>query len=440
MAKYTGTILTNKGKDLLARAILGEVIVFTKVEIGEGILPLGADKEILTNLVDSFKILSITSTNNLPNGGYRIRISFNNKGFTQDKYLREVGIYARGEDGIEILYSYCNTDTPNLIPNEASGIIESVEDIITYISNAATINAVIDQSNVYATIKDLIEGLATKEDKFNKNSAFNKTFGTTSGTVMEGNKRAIDLGGEAAFNKNNGFNKNKSDAINLNDSSILATSKAVKSAYDRGSSGVSKADNAQNTANGAQTKANQAYILAEGKETKFNKKSGFNLDITHLINSTSKILVASAYAVKLAFDKGLEALGLANTNKNAIQNNTEQIENFSFENFDETVLFDGSSTSKGIITLLDDWNNYKKILFIARKTDKTNVQHIEFYVDYIIASDNTATNSAYEHAIYSAGSLYKSACFRDTNRNELYITESSSAELTKVIGIGKVGR
>lgn len=327
MAKYTGTILTSKGKDLLVRAILGEVIVFTKVEIGEGILPLGADKEILTNLVDSFKILSITSTNNLPNGGYRIRISFNNKGFTQDKYLREVGIYARGEDGIEILYSYCNTDTPNLIPNEASGIIESVEDIITYISNAATINAVIDQSNVYATIKDLIEGLATKEDKFNKNSAFNKTFGTTSGTVMEGNKRATDLGGEAAFNKNNGFNKNKSDAINLNDSSILATSKAVKSAYDRGSSGVSKADNAQNTANGAQTKANQAYILAEGKETKFNKKSGFNLDITHLINSTSKILLASAYAVKLAYDKGIEALGLANTNKNAIQNNIEQIEN-----------------------------------------------------------------------------------------------------------------
>ncbi|WP_028857471.1 tail fiber protein [Psychrilyobacter atlanticus] len=327
MAKYTGTVLTNKGKKLLARAILGEVIVFTKVEIGEGILSPGTDKETLTSLVDSFKILSITSSSKLPNGGYRIRISFNNKGFIDDTYLREVGVYARGEDGVEILYSYCNTDTPNLIPNESSGIIESVEDIITYISSAATINAVIDQSNVYATIKDLVEGLATKEDKFNKNDAFNKSFGTITGTVMEGDKRATDLGGEGAFNKNSGFNKNKSDAVNSNDSNTLATSKAAKTAYDRGTSGVTKADAAQNSANSAQTKANQAYTLANEKEPKFSKKTGWNLDISHLINSSSKTLVASALAVKIAYDKALEALGLANTNKNAIQNNTEQIEN-----------------------------------------------------------------------------------------------------------------
>ena len=262
MAKYTGTVLTNKGKELLVRAILGEAIVFTKVEIGKGILSPGTDKESLTSLIDSFKVVSITSTANLPDGGYRIRISFNNKGFVDDTYLREVGVFARGEDGTEILYSYCNTDTPNLIPNESSGIIESVEDIITYISSAATINAVIDESHVYATIKDLVEGLATKEDKFNKNGAFNKSFGTITGTVMEGNKRASDLGGEPAFNKKSGFNKNKSDAVNSNDSNTLATSKAVKVAYDRGTSGVTKAEAAQDSANAAQKKANEAYTLA----------------------------------------------------------------------------------------------------------------------------------------------------------------------------------
>lgn len=39
--------------------------------------------------------------------------------------------------------------------------------------------------------------------------------------------------------------------------------------------------------------------------------------------------------------------------------------------------------------------------------------------------------------IYSIGSSYKSLCFRDTNRNEIYVTESAITELTKVIGIGK---
>lgn len=223
MAKYTGTVLTNKGKELLTRAILGEVMVFTKVEIGKGIIPEGTNKEDLVSLIETFKTVSITSTITLEAGSYRVRVAFNNSGILEDTYLREIGLFARGEDGIEVLYSYCDTDTPDLIPRESSGILERVEDIITYISNAGTVNAVIDQSNVYATIKDLTEGLLTKENKFTKNS-------------------------------------------------------------------------------------------------------GFNLAISPVINSTSKILVASAYAVKLAFDKGLEALVLANTNKNAILNNQEQIE------------------------------------------------------------------------------------------------------------------
>ncbi len=62
MAKYTGTVLTNKGKELLTRAISGEVMVFTTVEIGKGILAPDIDKERLDSLVDTFNILSITST------------------------------------------------------------------------------------------------------------------------------------------------------------------------------------------------------------------------------------------------------------------------------------------------------------------------------------------------------------------------------------------
>ncbi|MCS5421239.1 MULTISPECIES: hypothetical protein [Psychrilyobacter] len=234
MAKYIGTILTKKGKDLLVRAALGEVMTFTKVEIGKGIISQGSNKEDLVSLIESFKTLSITSTTILEAGNYRVRVAFNNSGVLEDTYLREIGVFARGEDGIEVLYSYCDTATPDLIPRESSGILERVEDIITYISSAATVNAVIDQSNVYATIKDLTEGLALKEPKFNKNS-------------------------------------------------------------------------------------------------------GFNLVISHVINSTSKILVASAYAVKLAFDKGKEALGLTVINKNQIQNNQEQIESLSLKVYDMAI-------------------------------------------------------------------------------------------------------
>jgi len=195
MAKYTGNILTNLGKDLLARAVIGgEVITFTKVELGKGVI-VGGSQEEFTELIDSFKVLPITSTAKLEGGSYRVRAAFSNSGIVEDTYLREIGVFARGEDGVEILYSYCNTDTPDLIPAEGAGVLERVEDIITYTSNATNVNAVIDQSKVYATIKDLTEGLAEKEDKFLKNS---------------------------------GFNLDKSDSYSLNDSNKLATSKALK--------------------------------------------------------------------------------------------------------------------------------------------------------------------------------------------------------------------
>lgn len=70
--------------------------------------------------------------------------------------------------------------------------------------------------------------------------------------------------------------------------------------------------------------------LSEGKEPTIIKKSGFNLDITDLVNSTSSIILASAKAVKTAYDKAIEAIGFTNTNKAAILNNTEQIESLRF--------------------------------------------------------------------------------------------------------------
>ncbi|MGB6128399.1 MAG: hypothetical protein WBG30_06580, partial [Psychrilyobacter sp.] len=175
---------------------------------------------------------------------------------------------------------------------------------------------------------DLVEGLVTKENIFNKNGAFNKSFGTTLGTVMEGNKRATDLGGEAAFTKKTAFNRSFSHVISSTSKVLVASAYAVKIAYDKGAAALSKAITAQNTANSAQIKANEAYSLASGKEPKFTKKDAFNRSFSHVVTSTSKVLVASAYAVKTAYDKGLVATRLTNTNKSAIKNNAEQIKNF----------------------------------------------------------------------------------------------------------------
>jgi hypothetical protein len=257
MAKYTGMILTNNGKELLARAIIAqELITFTKAEIGNGDLLPEELPEELTGLKGSFKVLNITSTTVLEDGAFRVRVAFDNAGIVSDTYLKEIGVFARGEDGIEVLYSYCSATDPDLIPGEESGVIERVEDLITYISNATTINAIIDQSNVYATIKDLTDGLDTKENKFTKNS---------------------------------GFNRVKSDSVSLDDTNTIGTSKAVKIAYDKGI---------------------EAKNIADGKEPAIGtKKSGFNLEKSDIYTGNDPAVLTSQKALYDALATVLKLTG-----------------------------------------------------------------------------------------------------------------------------------
>lgn len=90
-------------------------------------------------------------------------------------------------------------------------------------------------------------------------------------------------------------------------------------------------------------------VELDKKENKFSKNSAFNKSFSHAINSTSKVLVASAYAVRLAYNKGAEALTKANSN-------TKQIENLSIEK----VLFDTTLKTTGVTkNLIESYSNYK---------------------------------------------------------------------------------
>ena len=91
---------------------------------------------------------------------------------------------------------------------------------------------------------------------------------------------------EDRFNKKSGFNLDKSDSVTSNSSSTLATSAAVKSAYDKGVN---------------------AERIANTKEPAFSKKSGFNLDKSDSVTSNSSSTIATSLAVKTAYDKANQA-------------------------------------------------------------------------------------------------------------------------------------
>ena len=84
--------------------------------------------------------------------------------------------------------------------NTLGGIVAALGFTPENVANKAT--TLTASGTAYPNNDAVIAGLATKEPSFAKNTAFNKDFGTTSGTVAEGNDSRI-LNGQTAFSWGN---------------------------------------------------------------------------------------------------------------------------------------------------------------------------------------------------------------------------------------------
>lgn len=153
-----GMILTNNGQELITQALLGRTLSFTKVKIGEGILS-GQNEKELTELISPYKEIDLTSIEKKGDGIARVRVAFSNEGFPRVVNFREVGVFAKIDDEVEVLYSYENYgDAVESIPaDDGLNIVEKIIDTMNYVDDADNVTAIIDKSAVYATMVDLEE-------------------------------------------------------------------------------------------------------------------------------------------------------------------------------------------------------------------------------------------------------------------------------------------
>nr|DAX68008.1 MAG TPA: tail collar fiber protein [Caudoviricetes sp.] len=157
MANYIGWILTNKGRELLAKAINNETkINVTKFKIGAG-YNTGNDRE-LTDLLDKRNEFSVNSYERKENGIVEFTFIVSNKtgtgesAITNSYKISEMGIYAQDDSGTEILYAYNKGTDGDYIPvYNGKNAIDIVEKCIIIIDQAATLNVTIDNSMTYLT-------------------------------------------------------------------------------------------------------------------------------------------------------------------------------------------------------------------------------------------------------------------------------------------------
>ena len=225
MANYLGWEITNKGRELLARAMNNETkINVTKFKIGAG-YNTGNDRE-LTDLLDKRNEFPINSYERKGNGNVEFTFIVSNKtgsgtsAITNSYKISEMGIYARDDFGTEILYAYNKGTDGDYIPVfNGKNAIDIMEKCIIVVDQSANLNVTIDSSNTYITRDSAERNYVKKTDLAEENKAGiislsavkglipnvpNATsdtagkvmLGTTANTVLEGKRLAEIIGME----------------------------------------------------------------------------------------------------------------------------------------------------------------------------------------------------------------------------------------------------
>lgn len=156
MGDFRGTILTQRGRNLLAKAQAGTTLTFTRIKLGDGLWPSNTDPTQLNDLVSPKLNLPIQEIRVVGDGTVRLRFVLTNTGLSQGFFMREIGIYAQDPDIGEILYAVAYAgDRADFIPADGVTKVENVVDIYTVIANAQNVTAVISDTAVLATKQDI---------------------------------------------------------------------------------------------------------------------------------------------------------------------------------------------------------------------------------------------------------------------------------------------
>lgn len=156
MAEFPKAILTDAGKNMIARAQMGEKLIFTKGKYGEGQLGVGDDIESFVDLKSSKLNLPIQEMSNPQNGQTTITLLIDRENLKGGFWGRELGLFAKLEEGgIEQLFCYTNAGAQADYIAKTDSVVSEFIDIDTIVGNVENLAVVIDKTKVYVTKEQL---------------------------------------------------------------------------------------------------------------------------------------------------------------------------------------------------------------------------------------------------------------------------------------------
>jgi len=334
------TVLTDYGTQAFANAIAtNQPIQFSSFAVGDG------NGQTVTPTADRTALVKETHRGNVsavsldPRNNKQIIIELTIPEDVGGFYIREMGVF----DSTNKLVAYANTPEsfkPTL--ESGSGKVQVLR-MILKVSNSQAVTLSIDNSVIFVTRQQLTPQKITSSttngfDESGHTHEIEKADTTKAGIVQLTDDTGLDsdkLGLSARAGKklaqlistvqlalgNYIQNSKKSNSVTSNSNDNVATSSAVKTAYDKGVEAKTAADNAQLTANDGVLKANNAQRSADNANTNANgrvSKNGDTMSGPLIVPRVYTGSVDSSGYVNISSNNGVVFYNKGNTEYTAI--------------------------------------------------------------------------------------------------------------------------
>lgn len=164
MAKFPSLTFTEQGLQMLVQAQNSHKFTVTSGKLGSGVLTDSDDISKFTDLKAPKMTLPITKVDDSNPEKIVLTFDTSNTALEQGFISREIGIFAKLDDGAEALYAYSNAgNNYDYIPSKDTPSDENRLVVNLVVSSSSNISVQIDKSIVYTHKSDVEEMIATHD-------------------------------------------------------------------------------------------------------------------------------------------------------------------------------------------------------------------------------------------------------------------------------------
>lgn len=164
MAKFPNLTFTSQGTQMLVQAQNSHTLTFTCGKLGSGVLADSDDISKFTDLKSPKMTLPIVSKDDSNKEKLVLTFDTSNAELEEGFVSREIGIFAKLDNGPETLYAYSNAgNNYDYIPSKDTPSDENRLVVNLVVSSSANISVLIDKSIVYTHKSDVEEMIAAHD-------------------------------------------------------------------------------------------------------------------------------------------------------------------------------------------------------------------------------------------------------------------------------------